>query len=148
MSIEKRTRGYEILIRLNADGTIGAHYATISEVVEDGQVIAASPPELTPLGSVEGDNARRLEEILGGFSVSIISANEHLTSTITKLNEKCDVIESSLADEKIKASALERELSETRLSLTEKLQALTASRDALAEELSRYRDQTEDSAAS
>ncbi len=110
MSMEKRTRGYEILIRINADGTIGAHYATISEVIEDGNVIAASPPELTSLGSVDGPDAELLKKILGDFSTTIVSANDHLTQSVASLTERCNRLESDLSEERTKRILAESQI--------------------------------------
>lgn len=46
MPITERSRPYETLIRHNDAGSVSAHHQTISEVVKDGAVIAAtvSPP--------------------------------------------------------------------------------------------------------
>lgn len=49
MAITKETRDYEILVRVNEDGRIGAHRQTITEIKEDGQLLSASlnaPEEL------------------------------------------------------------------------------------------------------
>lgn len=139
MSMEKRTRGYEVLIRINADGTIGAHYATISEFIENGVVIAASPPELTSLGSVEGADANLLQQILGDFSTTIVSANDHLTKTVLNLTERCNRLESDLAEEKTKTLLTENQLQSVQENLNSEIKALTDSRDILRKELLQFK---------
>lgn len=47
MALKEIVRDYEILIRFNADGTLGAHKQSINEIVKNGEVVAATllPPE-------------------------------------------------------------------------------------------------------
>lgn len=131
MTIEKRTRGYEVLIRINADGTIGAHYATISEVIEDGEVIAASPPALSPLGNVSGENAAQLTSILGEFSTSIVSANEHLTATIADLQGQLEARSLEIQQRDQSLDAISAEFSGYRSEAALKYDALKAKYDDL-----------------
>jgi hypothetical protein len=49
MALEERTRNYEVLIRLNADGTSGAHLQTITEALRDGGIAYANVNEPQPL---------------------------------------------------------------------------------------------------
>lgn len=46
MALTERTRPYETLIRHNANGPVGAHHQTITEILRDGAVVSASvnPP--------------------------------------------------------------------------------------------------------
>lgn len=53
MALQERTRNYEILIRFNEDGSIGAHRQNISEIIKDGAVIAASVLTPEPLTVAE-----------------------------------------------------------------------------------------------
>ncbi len=41
MTIEKTSRNYELLIRYNEDGKIGAHLQAITRITEAGALIAA-----------------------------------------------------------------------------------------------------------
>lgn len=53
-SIERRTRPYEFLVRWGADGHIaGAHVQTITELVEDGQVLSARLSEALPVAMAD-----------------------------------------------------------------------------------------------
>lgn len=49
MDYSERTRMYEVLVRYRDDGTVAAHQRTITEVVKDGKVIAATEGPATPL---------------------------------------------------------------------------------------------------
>lgn len=51
MALTEQTRDYEILVRFNPDGKIGAHRQTITEVLRDGEPInvGTSLNEPTPL---------------------------------------------------------------------------------------------------
>lgn len=42
MSITEDTRNYEILVRFNDDGSVGAHLQQITEIKKDGSVISAT----------------------------------------------------------------------------------------------------------
>lgn len=53
MAITEQTRDYEILIRINADGTVGAQRQTITEIIRDGEVIAATLGEPMPVTAAE-----------------------------------------------------------------------------------------------
>ena len=44
MAIEKITKNYELLVRFNDDGKVGAHLQAITCIFEDGEQIA--PPQL------------------------------------------------------------------------------------------------------
>lgn len=120
MTIEKRVRDYEIMIRINSDGTVGAHYSSISEVLEDGQVIAASILDPVPISDATGKGKEHLESILGSFSIDIISANSHLQSSIHDLHGKLQEAESSAED----AHANYKELSVEFEVLSEKIRLL------------------------
>lgn len=52
--IEKRTRPYEVLVRIQPDGSQAAHVREIEEVIEDGVVIAAKELDARPL-ALAGD---------------------------------------------------------------------------------------------
>ncbi len=55
MAVIERTRAYETLIRHNADGSIAAHHMTISEVLRDGVVIAATLNSPEPVAGAAFD---------------------------------------------------------------------------------------------
>ncbi len=47
MALQEVTREYEILIRYNVDGSIGAHIQRINEILRDSEIVSATvlPPE-------------------------------------------------------------------------------------------------------
>lgn len=47
MSLEKIAKNYELLVRFNDDGKVGAHLQTLTGIVENGELIA--PPQLGEL---------------------------------------------------------------------------------------------------
>ena len=49
MTIEKRTRPYELLVRWGPGGIAGAHVQFIEEIVEDGAVLSAKPGDALPV---------------------------------------------------------------------------------------------------
>lgn len=55
MTIEQKTTDYEILIRYNPDGKIGAHRVTLSQIVNGDDVLSSSvnPPEPIDLATLK-----------------------------------------------------------------------------------------------
>lgn len=106
MTIEKRTRGYEVLIRINADATIGAHYISIDEWLEDGVVVSGSINDPVCLGAAT-DNGIKLANIIGEFAVTTLSANEHLSEKISKLDQ--DAMDAAAFITKLEVSKLDLE---------------------------------------
>lgn len=72
--IEERTRPYETLIRHNNDESVSAHHQTISEVVKDGAVIAATVSAPVPLSSV----ADELGPIIGAAVIAAVADADRL----------------------------------------------------------------------
>lgn len=82
MNISENIRDYEILIRINQDGSIGAHCIKISEIFRDGDVISASllPPE--PLSRMVQEGPESLSERLGSVLTAALLENERLTESL------------------------------------------------------------------
>lgn len=88
MSLEQRTRNYEVLIRFNEDGTLGAHLQSIEEILKDGAVISASPLAPVPLGFVEGEGITVLNSVLGEAAAAALADNMQLQLQVAALSEQ------------------------------------------------------------
>ena len=64
MTITKESRAYEILIRFNLDGSIGAQRQSIVEIMDDGLIISAMVEPPIAL------NLEEVKELVGGLSCS------------------------------------------------------------------------------
>ena len=90
MAIEERTRPYEVLIRINTDGSIGASYRTLFELVSDGVVVSASESPPLPLSVAEGESGMSLSDILGEANLEVLKENERLVQQLAELQAKLD----------------------------------------------------------
>lgn len=120
MALAQTTRDYEILIRLNADGTYGAQLQTITEITNDGAVIAATvnaPISLCTAAETEG---ALLTTVLGDTVTNALTSNESLQAQVATLTDEVSTLTeqastltaqvSSLTDEKTSLSAQVAEL--------------------------------------
>ncbi|AEY69554.1 hypothetical protein AH2_00045 [Burkholderia phage vB_BceS_AH2] len=82
MALEERTRPYETLIRHNADGTIGAHHQTITEILRDGIVISAVVSDPKTIGGSD------LSSVLGEATTAALAENETLKSRVAALQSQ------------------------------------------------------------
>lgn len=129
MAIEKRTRGEEILIRLNEQGIAGASYKTITEVVEDGTVISATEGgliELAVVGDADGSLAKLLGEVTHTALVQVeqyraetAAAEEKVAANVRLLEQAAvelhDLREQNLVLQNLLASAGSKDQAEAPL---------------------------------
>lgn len=115
MALEQRTRGEEILIRLTADGIGGAHYQTITELLDDGQIISAreNPPVQLALA---GDGDDTLGKLLGettsaalvqneAYKRQLLTAQDHVVDLTTTIAEqKSQLEQNQMAMEQMQSS--------------------------------------------
>lgn len=92
----QRLRNYETLLRHHENGSVSAHHQTISEVMRDGVVIAATVSAPVPLSSV----ADELEPIIGAAVIAAVADAD-------RLRHACEEKDAQLAN-------LGRELTELR----------------------------------
>jgi len=97
MTIEKVTRPYETLIRHFADGTIGAHHQTITELVEDGVIIGATANH--PISIAGAD----LKSVFGKNTEAALNRCDALTAENKALKAEIKELQDS-ATEKLKAA--------------------------------------------
>lgn len=84
--MQQVTFPYEILIRLNRDGVVGAQYQTLSEIIaDDGVTVVAA--QLGPVGplAVAAEAGVALTDILGEAASAALQENEQLKGTIVQL---------------------------------------------------------------
>lgn len=86
MPLEEKVRPYEILIRLDANGVVGAQYQEISEILRDGVLISASVGEAKPIDA----NAELSERVLGHALATALRENSLLKERIAGLTSKPD----------------------------------------------------------
>lgn len=90
MAITESNRDYEILIRINSDGSLGAHLQTISEILKDGVVINSiidSPIPLQTSGSTGVLLSDRLGDIAALALVQLAEANAAIKALQLQLEE-------------------------------------------------------------
>lgn len=100
MAITERTRPYETLVRHNPDGSIGAHHQRISEVVKDGDVIAASllaPEPLPNAGAADPD----LAALIGAAALAAIADADSMRELVAQLQEQVAVLQQQIASQPI-----------------------------------------------
>lgn len=97
MSLEQRTRNYEILIRFNEDGTLGAHLQSIEEILKDGAIINATPLAPVPLAFVEGEDMTVLNSVLGEATAAALAGNMQLQLQVAALSEQLSSVTEQLA---------------------------------------------------
>lgn len=136
MSLEQKTRDYEVLIRLNADGTYGAQYQSITEITNDGVVIAATVNAPVPLSVAAETTGTLLSTILGDTVTNALLSNETLQANVTALQGQVDTLTSDKEAAASEISTLTGQVSELGgeiTSLNEQLAALQAQIDASAQ---------------
>lgn len=62
MALEQKSRDYEILIRFNDDGKIGAHRQSITEILSKGQIVMSTVDSPVSL------DRQALQSIVAAFS--------------------------------------------------------------------------------
>lgn len=75
MNVEQRERFYELLIRGREDGSIAAHVRRISEVVVDGQIVAATEGPAIEI-AIASDMPPELDALLSEAMVGMHLAQE------------------------------------------------------------------------
>lgn len=94
MALVERTRGEEILIRLNVNGISGAHYQTITEILRDGLVISATLNAPIPLSLVD-ETGTSLSALLGETASSALTQLEQANAQIQFLTESLAIANES-----------------------------------------------------
>lgn len=82
MALSEQTRPYETMVRHHADGTIGAHHQTITEILRDKVVIQATVNEPQPLAVADGQSGLKLSEVIGEAATLALKENERLTGEV------------------------------------------------------------------
>lgn len=90
MALTERNRPYQILIRFNEDGSIGANYRTIYESLRDGVVIYALENAPVPLAVAAGEPGAPFQEVLGEFANLALEANQTYQVQITGLTSSLE----------------------------------------------------------
>lgn len=112
-TIEERTRGEEILIRLNENGVTGAHYKTITEYVRDGEVLPGAVINAPiSLALVGGSGGPSLQDMLGEVAATVLLQFEAAVNEVANLSTKLTASEARVAElttqaETLAAQALE-----------------------------------------
>lgn len=88
MTIEKRTRPYELLVRWGPAGLQGAHVQFIDEIVEDDLILQARPGDVIPV-SLAGDAGFPVADILS-------TAQADAIGTATAKMAECDALQEQL----------------------------------------------------
>lgn len=91
--IEERNRAYETLIRHTEAGGIAAHHQTISEVIRDGVVIAATVS--VPVALI--DVAAELEPIIGAALIAAVADADALREKLVQREAELAVVSQELA---------------------------------------------------
>lgn len=97
MTITERTRPYETLIRHNPDGSISAHHQRISEIVKDGEVIAASLLDPEPLPNAAAADPD-LAAMVGSAALAAIADADHQRAVVAQLQEQVELLQQQLAE--------------------------------------------------
>lgn len=92
MALAQTTRDYEILIRLNADGTYGAQLQTITEITNDGAVIAATVNAPISLGTAAETEGTLLTTVLGDTATNALTSNESLQAQVASLSDQVSTL--------------------------------------------------------
>lgn len=82
MALSEKERPYETMIRHHADGTIGAHHQTITEILRDKVVIQATVNEPIPLAVADGQGGLSLADVMGEAATLALKENERLTGEL------------------------------------------------------------------
>lgn len=94
MTIEKRTTPYEILYRLNEDGTVaGAHMRSLEKVVDTDTGEVYSEKELNPV-AIEGPD---MEAVMGVINVAQAATIAQLQDAIAVRDEMLQALQDQLA---------------------------------------------------
>lgn len=91
MTLTEVTRDYELLIRIQSDGTWGSHYRSITEILRDGEVVSATENPAVPLSLVAQQGAELLSDKLGNVATSALLHIEALNAEIAALRLKLGV---------------------------------------------------------
>jgi hypothetical protein len=78
MALTERERDYEILIRINEDGSLGAHFRSITEILRDGDVVSAVENPPVPLATAIGQEGASLADKLGSVASAALLQNDSL----------------------------------------------------------------------
>lgn len=80
------TYPYEILIRLNRSGIVGAQYQTITDIIDDDDVtvLASKEGSVAPL-SLAGQTGVSLETVMGQAAATALLENEQLKGVNAQL---------------------------------------------------------------
>lgn len=103
MSTLVKTRDYEILIRVHADGSIGAHCATITEIIVDGEILSSKENPPFSLSTATTEGVMQLHERLGDVAAAALSNNSVLLKQNTDLRDSVATLtsEAKIRDEEI-----------------------------------------------
>lgn len=85
MALTEVTRDYELLIRIQPDGSWGSHYRSITEILRDGEVVSATENPAVPLSMVAAQGAELLNDKLGDIAASALLHIEVLNAEIAAL---------------------------------------------------------------
>lgn len=85
MALTEVTRDYELLIRIQSDGSWGSHYRSITEILRDGEVVSATENPAVPLSLVAEQGAELLTDKLGDVAASALLHIEVLSAEIAEL---------------------------------------------------------------
>jgi hypothetical protein len=118
MTIEKRTRPYELLVRWGPNGISGAHAQFIEELVEGDQVLQARPGDPIPL-SLAGDAGFPLADVMHEAHVDSIGGAAAMASELSALREGLRKANAQLQDAQGALVELERQLQDAQGALVE-----------------------------
>ncbi|MCS4509127.1 hypothetical protein [Xylophilus ampelinus] len=107
-TITEAIRPYETLIRHNPDGTIGSHHITISEVLRDGNVIAATANPPTAIAGAD------LDAVLGQATVAALVQVDSLKSVLATQTNAHAALMQQHEDLRVQAQAVAADNAELR----------------------------------
>jgi len=119
MALSEQTRPYETMVRHHADGTIGAHHQTITEILRDKVVIQATVNEPQPLAVADGQNGLKLSEVLGEAATLALKENERLTGEVAASAASLEQAQGQLAQAQGDIANLETSAGEQAVRITE-----------------------------
>lgn len=102
------TYPYEILLRLNRSGVVGAQYQTITDIIDDDDVtvLASKEGPVSPL-ALAGETGVSLEEIMGQAASVALLENEQLKGVNSQLALLAQSLQQRLDEANAKLAALQ-----------------------------------------
>lgn len=95
MALTQQTRAYETLIRHNADGTVSAHYQTITEITDGTNVLAAAVDNPMPIDQAVTANPS-LATVLGQATTDALAQVATLQAQLTAANAQIATLQAQL----------------------------------------------------